>query len=157
MKKNNYKNILIVIGMLLILVGIIFLVQSKNGHFGKESYGRSYASTTIEFGADFYTTSAQYTGLAANTVVDLYKLVSYAISAFFIFSGIIEITLVLMLIPTEVSVPTNTPTISFNQKDNIPTENENEDIEKNTLDRITASNFEANPIIDEQSSPEIKN
>ena len=56
----------------------------------------SRASTSIQFGADFYTTSAQATGLAANAVIDLYKLVSMASGIFFLFVGGVEICLTLL-------------------------------------------------------------
>ena len=46
--------------------------------------------------SDFYTTSAQYSGLAANAVVDLYELTAYAICAFSVFFGGVDICVALL-------------------------------------------------------------
>lgn len=91
-KKNKVKkksdkalNLLRLLGIALIIVGVIFILSEGN-HTGYNG-GLSRASTSIEFGADFYTSSAQYTGLAANALVDLYNLVQNAIGIFFVFIG----------------------------------------------------------------------
>ena len=89
MKKRTkfLDTLIILIGLSMIISGILFALTS-NSHCGYNG-GLSYASTSIEFGADFYTTAAQYTGLAANTLVDLYDLVKMAIALFFIFAGLL--------------------------------------------------------------------
>ena len=77
------------------MAGLIILCNAGDSHTGYRG-GLTYASTSIEFGADFYTSSAQYTGLAANAVVDLYKLVSIAIGLFFMFVGVIDICVTIL-------------------------------------------------------------
>lgn len=84
--KSKLDKIIFFVGVAMILTGIILAI-SDNSHVNGS--GTSYASTRIEFGADFYTTSAQYTGLAANALVDLYDLVRGISSAFFIFTGLL--------------------------------------------------------------------
>jgi len=87
------KVIALVLGIALIAVGIYLLCMSDS-HTGYAG-GVSRASTSIEFGGDFYTTSAQYTGLAANAVVDLFDLVKYAFGSLLIFIGGIDWCVVL--------------------------------------------------------------
>ncbi|MBQ6274181.1 MAG: hypothetical protein IJK63_08155 [Oscillospiraceae bacterium] len=88
--------ILLALGLVLVVTGLVLMFQSGTSHTGG-SGGLSRASTSIQFGADFYTTSAQATGLAANAVIDLYKLVSMASGIFFLFVGGVEICLTLLL------------------------------------------------------------
>lgn len=94
---NAYFYIALVLGIAMVVVGIVFLGLSTKSHAGTNGYGLSRASTSIEFGGDFYTTSAQYTGLAANTVTDLYAVVSMGIGIFFLFVGGLEICILLLL------------------------------------------------------------
>ena len=70
---------------------------SPEAHVPALHFPLTSSSTSIQFGADFYTTSAQATGLAANAVIDLYKLVSMASGIFFLFVGGVEICLTLLL------------------------------------------------------------
>ncbi len=88
--------IILGLGVGMVLAGLVILCQSGVSHTG-HNYGLSRASTTIEFGADFYTTSAQATGLAANAVIDLYKLTSMVTGIFFMFVGGIDICVTLLL------------------------------------------------------------
>lgn len=88
-KKKFLCSVILALGVCLIVSGIVLLFHNGN-HCGY-SYGLSRASTSIEFGADFYTTSAQYTGLAANATVDLYRLLSIVSGIFFIFVGGIDV------------------------------------------------------------------
>ena len=94
MLKNKTKvdKIIFFVGIVMIITGVI-LALSSNSHVNGS--GLSYASTRIEFGADFYTTSAQYTGLAANALVDLYDLVKGISSVFFICAGLLVDCLVM--------------------------------------------------------------
>ena len=94
-KKKVLTIVLLCLGAALALFGLIVLYQAGSNHTGV-SGGVTRASTSIQFGADFYTTSAQYSGLAANAVVDLYTLVSYAIGAFSLFFGGLDICIVLL-------------------------------------------------------------
>lgn len=79
------KIIALALGICMVISGVVFLFQS-NDHTG-HSGGLTRASTSIKFGADYYTTSAQNTGLTANAVSDLYDIVKNAIGLFFIFVG----------------------------------------------------------------------
>ena len=114
-KENNTKKLLTVkkalllLGIAMVIVGIVFLFQSGNSHLGANGSGVTRASTSIKFGGDFYTTSAQYTALAANAVVDLYKIVTLAIGAFFIFSGGFAICVTLLLTGKKTAVVTEAP------------------------------------------------
>ena len=83
--KKTIRLIALILGVALIIAGVAFLFHSDS-HTGYGG-GVSRASTSIKFGADFYTSSAQYTGLAANAVTDLYAIVKTAIGIFFIFLG----------------------------------------------------------------------
>lgn len=69
----------------LVLAGILLIVLPGD-HTGDGS-GLVRASSRIQFGGDFYTTSAQYTALAANAVVDTYKLIKVIGGIFFVFLG----------------------------------------------------------------------
>lgn len=97
MKKKIITAILLVLGLLMIILGIVAICQCgmSHGQGGYKGY-LTRASTGIEFGADFYTTSAQYTGLAANAVCDLYTFVSCAFGVFFMFIGGLDICLTLL-------------------------------------------------------------
>ncbi|MBR1457377.1 MAG: hypothetical protein IJ594_09520 [Oscillospiraceae bacterium] len=86
MNKKICCKIGLALGIALIIAGIVFLFLSGS-HIGANGIGLSRANTNIKFGADFYTTSAEYTGLAANAIVDLYAIVKAAIGIFFIFAG----------------------------------------------------------------------
>ena len=97
MKKNKILTIvLLALGAAIILAGFIILCQGGTSHTG-HSGGVTRASTSIKFGADFYTSSAQYTALAANAVSDLYKLTSTIAGLFFMFVGLVEVTVTLLL------------------------------------------------------------
>lgn len=97
MKKKKILTIAILaLGVVLIVAGLILIGQAGASHTGYYG-GVSRASTSIEFGADFYTTSAQYTGLAANAVTDLYTLVSVATGIFFMFVGGTDVCVTLLL------------------------------------------------------------
>ena len=80
---------------LIICVGFLFVTGSKS-HTGANGEGVGRASTSIEFGADFYTSSAQYTGLAANGVVDTYSMVRLGLGCLFIFIGGISCCFILL-------------------------------------------------------------
>ena len=96
MKKRKVITVIaLVLGVAIALAGLIILSQAGASHTGYNG-GLSRASTSIEFGGDFYTTSAQYTGLAANAVSDLYKLVSIATGIFFMFVGGMDICATLL-------------------------------------------------------------
>ncbi|MBQ7598477.1 MAG: hypothetical protein IJU56_07855 [Clostridia bacterium] len=89
MKKTGkvFDVLTIFVGLLFIAAGVyLFLIGNDHNPSGS---GLIKASTSIQFGADFYTTSAQYTGLAANVLVDLFDLVRYAFSACFVLSGLL--------------------------------------------------------------------
>lgn len=92
-KKKILSIVILALGVCLIVSGIILLFH--NGDHCGYSGGVSRASTSIEFGADFYTSSAQYTGLAANATVDLYRLLSIVSGIFFIFVGGIDVCITL--------------------------------------------------------------
>lgn len=94
-KKKILSVVILCLGIALILFGAWAFIQAENSHTGY-SGGVSRASTSIQFGADFYTTSAQYSGLAANAVIDLYELTVYAISAFSVFFGGVDICAALL-------------------------------------------------------------
>lgn len=91
-----------ILGIAMIIAGIILLVsyESHTGHNG----GVSRASTSISFGADYYTTSAQYMGLAANAACDIYTLVKTCFSLVFIFAGALislkELNVILQFVNT---------------------------------------------------------
>lgn len=109
MKNNETKNkiltiVLLALGALMVITGIVFLVKSGASHTGYAG-GVSRASTSIKFGADFYTESAQYTGLAANAVCDLYKIVGQAIGIFFMFAGAMDVCLTLLFSKVEIALP----------------------------------------------------
>ncbi len=98
LEKRIIKLIVLALGIFLLVFGIVFLKSSEDhqksyeddyGIFGHEITTR--ADTGIEFGADFYTTSARYTALAANTVTDLYHIVKVGMGVLFIFFGSIDI------------------------------------------------------------------
>lgn len=95
-KKKIITIIILALGMALMLAGIVILCQAGTDHCGYGG-GVSRASTSIKFGGDFYTTSAQYTGLAANAVTDLYELLSIVTGVFFIFVGGMDVCVTLLL------------------------------------------------------------
>lgn len=80
--------IILLCGFMLIIAGIIVLTSSEN-HCGVSHSGLSRASTEIKFGADYYTTMAQYTALNANSAVDIYKLIKTCFGITFIFAGLV--------------------------------------------------------------------
>lgn len=88
---KNPKTILKLLGVLMVIVGLIFWFSSGKDHCGANGSGTTRASTSIQFGADFYTHSAQYTALAANAAVDTYQLISTAVGLLFVFLGATEI------------------------------------------------------------------
>lgn len=90
-QKSRALTVLLILGILMMAVGGYFLLQIGKSHVGANGSGVSRASTSVEFGADFYTSSAQYTGLAANAVIDLYDLVATGMGAFFILAGATEV------------------------------------------------------------------
>ena len=94
-KKKALSVVILCLGIARVLFGAWTLIQAENSHTGYGG-GTSRASTSIQFGADFYTTSAQYSGLAANAVVDLYELTAYAICAFSVFFGGVDICVALL-------------------------------------------------------------
>lgn len=96
MMKKVLTLIILVLGVAMILSGAYLIAQYDGDHTGARG-GLSRASTSIEFGADFYTTSAQATGLAANAVTDLYDLVAIATGIFFIFVGSMDICVTLLV------------------------------------------------------------
>ena len=96
LKKKVVTLIILGLGVAMILAGACVMFQSDAYHTGYGG-GVSRASTSIKFGGDFYTTSAQYTGLAANTVTDLYQLTSIVTGIFFVFVGGMDICVTLLL------------------------------------------------------------
>lgn len=98
-KKKALAIVILCFGIALILFGAWAFVQTESSHTGYGG-GVSRASTSIQFGGDFYTTSAQYSGLAANAIVDLYELTACAISAFSVFVGEIDICTAVLYIET---------------------------------------------------------
>lgn len=90
MNKKIIKLIVLALGIFLLVFGIVFL-KSSESHSGPGDFNISRADTGIEFGADFYTSSAQYTALAANTVTDIYHIVKVGIGVLFVFFGSIDI------------------------------------------------------------------
>ena len=93
-KKSSDKalSLLRLLGIALLIVGIVFILADET-HTGIKG-GVSYTNTDIKFCGDFYTTSAQYTGLAANALVDLYDLIQNAIGIFFVFVGAVDCCLI---------------------------------------------------------------
>lgn len=94
-KKKIITWVLLALGVLMIVAGLWVLCQAGVDHCG-HSGGVSRASTSIAFGGDFYTTSAQYTGLAANAVTDLYEMLSVVTGIFFMFVGGVELCVTLL-------------------------------------------------------------
>ncbi len=92
-QKKLHNKIALGLGLALILVGIIFLFLDDT-HTGTTG-GLTRASTSITFGADYYTTSAQYAGLAANALCDIFTLLKYAFATLFIFLGGLDICIFL--------------------------------------------------------------
>ena len=92
--KKLFNTIALCLGFALILVGIIFLFLSES-HTGSNGSGLTRASTSIEFGADYYTTSAQYSGLAANALCDIFAMLKYAFASLFIFLGGLDVCIFL--------------------------------------------------------------
>lgn len=95
-KKKTLTIAILALGVFLIIAGMILIGQAGTDHTGHNG-GVSRASTSIEFGGDFYTSSAQYTALAANSVTDLYELVSVATGIFFMFIGGTDVCVTLLL------------------------------------------------------------
>lgn len=95
-KKKFITIIILALGLVLMVVGILILCQAGTDHCGR-SQGMSRASTSIKFAGDFYTTSAQATGLAANAVIDLYKLTSVVAGISFMFAGGLDLCITILL------------------------------------------------------------
>ena len=89
-QKKLLNTIALCLGIALVLVGIVFLFLDDD-HTGSNNSGIVRASTSIEFGADYYTTSAQYAGLAANALCDIFVLLQSAFAFLFIFLGGLDI------------------------------------------------------------------
>ncbi len=88
--KSDYpKLIALILGIILVIVGIIFMIKSQNYNYN----GGVSRATTIEFGADFYPTE-EYIGLTANAVCDLYMMVTMGIGVFFVFVGGTDICII---------------------------------------------------------------
>ena len=94
-KKKIFSLVLLLLGLVMVVSGIVLICQMGASHTG-HSGGLVRASTSIQFGGDFQTTSAQATGLAANAVIDIYKLLSFVSGMFFIFVDCVDICLILM-------------------------------------------------------------
>lgn len=90
--KKGYKKLAVILGLAIIAFGF-YLIFVGNDHTGYNG-GVVRASTSTEYGGDFYTDSSQYTGLAANAVCDLYDLTRTAFGAFFVFLGGMDICLI---------------------------------------------------------------
>lgn len=88
MLKKICSIIVSICGLALVITGIVILAMSYS-HCGVTGGGISRASTEIKFGADYYTTMAQYSALNANATVDIYKLIKICFGITFIFSGLI--------------------------------------------------------------------
>lgn len=97
MKANNKKAVyaILFLGIALMIVGLVMIIGGADHTSGS---GLSRASTSIKFGADFYTTSAQATGLAANTLIDLYDLISTGFGIFFMFMGALDICITCLVV-----------------------------------------------------------
>ena len=95
-KKKMLTILLLALGVAVMIAGVAILGQNGEHHTGNGG-GIFRASTSVEYGADFYTDSVQATGLAANAVIDLYQLLSIAIGIFFLFIGGLDITITLLL------------------------------------------------------------
>ena len=83
--KQITKYVTLAFGIMILIVGIYFLLMSES--HTSSSGGLSRANTHVEFGADFYTTSAQNTALAANAVTDVFHLLKIGFGCLFIFLG----------------------------------------------------------------------
>jgi cytochrome oxidase Cu insertion factor (SCO1/SenC/PrrC family) len=94
-KKKIFSLVLLILGLVMVVTGIVLICQMGASHSGHGG-GLVRASTSIKFGGDFQTTSAEATGLAANAVIDVYKLLSFVSGMFFIFVGCVDICLTLM-------------------------------------------------------------
>lgn len=93
LKDKYIKVCAFILGMILVITGIVFVIKSQDTHTGYNG-GLTRASTSIKFGADFYTDSAQYTALAANAVCDLYTMITMGIGIFFVFVGGTDICII---------------------------------------------------------------
>lgn len=80
--------IILLIAIAMIITGVLILCLEEN-FTGPSGSGLVRASTEIEFGADFYTSSAKYTGLAANAVIELFRLVKLVAGMAFLLSGLL--------------------------------------------------------------------
>lgn len=83
--KNLFYVIALALSVVMVVVGIVFLCLGTS-HTGAGG-GLSRASTSVEFGADYYTYSVQYAGLAANALCDIFVMLKCAFGAFFILFG----------------------------------------------------------------------
>lgn len=80
--------IILLIAIAMIITGVLILCSAES-FTGLDGVGTTRASTSIEFGADFYTSSARYTGLAANAVIELFRLVRLVSGMAFLLSGLL--------------------------------------------------------------------
>ncbi len=86
MKTEKLRKIIaITLGVAILISGIVILCMSSS-HTGSTG-GVSRASTDIKFGADYYTTSARYIGLAANAASDIFDLIKLCFGLMFLFTG----------------------------------------------------------------------
>jgi hypothetical protein len=79
----------LILGIMIMIVGVVMLAGDRS-HTGYNG-GLSRASTSMEFGADFYTEEYQATSLAANAITDLYDVIRDCFGWLFIFLGGIDI------------------------------------------------------------------
>ena len=80
--------IILLIAIAMIITGVLILCSAES-FTGSDGVGTIRASTSIEFGADFYTQSARFTGLAANAVIELFRLVRLVSGMAFLLSGLL--------------------------------------------------------------------
>lgn len=89
--KSDYpKLIALILGIILVIIGIIFMIRSQNYNYNG---GVSRSTTSIVIGTDFYTTE-EYIGLTTNAVCDLYTMVTMGIGIFFVFLGGTDICII---------------------------------------------------------------
>jgi len=94
-KKKILSLIAIGVGIIAILLGIYFLfVVAEDDDFYGTIYSYNGAISklgTMKFGADFYTEVYKAAAFSGNAISGIYHVVCYAIGAFFIMGGIIDI------------------------------------------------------------------
>lgn len=77
----------IISGLILIIIGIVFLLKFKNATF----YGYISRLGTATFGADFYTEIYESTTFAANALKETYEMINTYFGTFLIFIGVVDI------------------------------------------------------------------